>query len=355
MRRGLLALLLGALGAPAAQAAALELRCDPRVDLLGVVQVLAGRRKGQVPLPPGLAELPKRFAAWRGHPAVKGYERVVSRGGGKEPLVLLLSAVSDPPELAWTRPRSALSVDFIARAGGPEAVERFLGDLRDFARRSGAPAWLKAREGECRKAQAAARAELGGREPLAELESYLGVRLEARTRMALSLIYTPLGYSSYIHPYPYAGDESPVPGPFEVFTVLEALPGPGGPRFGLDAPFASGAFPEHAYLVAEPAYRLHRASFEARAGQLAALGPSCHPRWHDCALHIVNKALQRRLAQREGGAPAPGAGPTARAIERLALRLEEEYEPGRESGRYRSIDEFWPRLIDALGPAAPAP
>ena len=108
------------------------------------------------------------------------------------------------------------------------------------------------------------------------------------------------------------------------------------------------------YIVAEPAYQRHRDAFAARAWLKKDFGDDCHPGWQDCVLHIVVQAINRRVAAKDGrGLPEHGSDAIPTAIKRLAKRLEEEYEPGRASGRYRSIDDFWPRLIDALGPSGP--
>ncbi len=351
-----LAVLLAAALAAPSSAARLEVRCDARVDVLGVVQALAGRRKASPPLPPSMRDLEERFAAWKDHPAVAAYARTAARLDGSEAYVLILSALTDPPALAWARPRSDLSGDFIARSGGPAELEAFLRDLRDFSRRSGVLDWLKARSGECRVAEHAARAESGGRDPVAALEAYLGKRLDARGLMPLSLIYTPYHYTSYILPYPYPGAGREVKGPFLVFNLLLPRRGEAGrPRFGLDAPFSSALLPEFYYLAAEPAYARHRAAFEARSALHRELGSGCHPSWQACAMHIVVYALNRRVARVNGETPSRDRQPISDAAARLEKRLEEEYEPGLRSGRYKSIDDFWPRLIDALGPAAPGP
>ncbi|MDX6769674.1 MAG: hypothetical protein SF051_09095 [Elusimicrobiota bacterium] len=348
------ALLLAAALPAAAAPSTLTVDCDPRLDLLGVVQTLAGWRLSEPPLPRSMADLETRFAAWKDHPAVKTYAATAARLDGHETFVLILTALSDPPELAWVAPRRALSVEFVAKAGGDAAVDAFLRDLRDFARRSGAMEWLKSRSGECREARAAARLELGGRDPLALLEGYLGRPLDARVRLTLPLVYTRRMYTHYIIPYPYSPD-GPVKGPFRVSAVIKHDWGETGrPRFFLEAPFQSGVFQEVYYIVAEPAYLRHKKEFEARAHLAAGLGEGCHGVWQNCALHVVVQALNRRVAALDGrGLPEHGDDPVPAAIKRLAARLETDYEPGRAAGRYRDIDDFWPRLIDALGPPAP--
>lgn len=348
-------LLAASLAGPAsAGRSTLAVGCDPRLDLLGVVQALAGWRKDEPRLPHSMADLTTRFAKWKDHPVVRTYARVAERHGGDESYVLILTALTDPPALAWAHPRRVLSPDFIARAGGDAEVDAFLRDLRDFARRSGVLPWLAARSGECRAARRTAERELGGRNPLEALEAYLGRPLDARVRLALPLTYSRRMYTNYIIPYPYSPD-GPVPGPYHVYAAIKhEWDATGQARFFLEAPFQAGVFQEVYYIVAEPAYLRHKAAFDSRSWLKKEFGDGCHPGWQDCALHIMVQAINRRVAAKDGrGLPEHGSDPMPVAIRRLAKRLEEDYEPGRVSGRYRDIDDFWPSLLDALGPPAP--
>ncbi|MDX6769163.1 MAG: hypothetical protein SF051_06495 [Elusimicrobiota bacterium] len=336
------------LAASAAGAARVEYRCDERMDLLGVVQALAGRRSSRAPLPGAFRSLESRFAAFRDHPAVLAYERTARREEGQEPYALVMAALGPPPALAWSADRVLLSRDFVARAGGDAELDAFVEALRDFARRSGVLDWLRARGAECRAARRLALREAAGRDPLAEIESYLGLRLDATVLMPLSLVYAPSRYDSFIFPYPYSGDGRPVKGPFRVFSVLEPRWEAGAPRFGLDRPFGTDAVPELLYLAVEPAYARHRAAFEARARLQESLGSECSSTWQDCAAAAVVRALNERLAERHGERLEPESGPAARLSRRLAAALRDDYEPGRAAGRYRGIDDFWPRLIEAF-------
>lgn len=354
LRRAALALLL-ALPCSAAPSE-LVVGCDPRVDVLGVVQALAGWREPEPRLPHSMADVEKRFAAHRQHPAVRRYKATAERLKGDEPYILVMAALSGPPELRWTRPRAELSGDFIAKAGGAAELEAFLAELRDFAEVSGVLPWLRARRAECAAAERIAARELGAARPLAFLEDYLGRPLDARVRLVVPLLYSRRMYTHYILPYPFNPHGPPPPGPYHVFSAIKhEWDETGQPRFFLEAPFQSGVFMELYYIEAEAAYAKHREAFEARAHLRESFGERCHGPWQNCALHICVQAMNQRVAAKHGmGLPERGGDPVSRAILRLARRLEEEYEPGRASGRYKSIDEFWPRLIDALGPPAPA-
>ena len=117
-------LLAASLAGPAsAGRSTLVVGCDPRLDLLGVVQALAGWRKDEPRLPHSMADLTTRFEKWKDHPVVRTYARTAERHGGDESYVLILTALSDPPALAWVHPRRVLSPDFIARAGGDAEVD----------------------------------------------------------------------------------------------------------------------------------------------------------------------------------------------------------------------------------------
>lgn len=309
--------------------------CDAGLDLLALVEELdAGRA-------------PAELAALRGHAAVREFRRCASARGADETYGVILTALSAPPGLAWRRPPSSLPEGFIARAGGRERLERFLAGLRALASDPRARPWLDARAAGCAGARRVALAELAGRDVVAQAEEYLGLRLDARLTLRLSLAYRPSRFTSYIHPYPYSFDGT-VAGPFEVSEVLEPAPVPGPLRFGLEAPFEHESVSELFFLAAEPAYSRHRALFD----RAPASGLGCTPGdgRQDCVVPLVVEALNRRAAARfDGRAPPPSEGRET-AVERLSRALERDYEPGRREGRYRSIDEFWPRLIAALGP-----
>ncbi len=322
-------------------------RCDPRVDLLGIVQLLAGLRVQSSRV---LFDIRERYAKHASHPVVARYIRTVSRGGGRgdEPYALILTAVSRPPELRWTRGAKSLSPEFIEAAGGMREVEAFLGELRDFAAKTGAPDF-PGRDALCRDAAERARSELARRDPVRELEDYLGRPLDVRLELALSPVYVPTRWAAYLHPYPRAG----VKGPFEAFVVVTPEPSaPDGERPGwrLRDPFRGGVMNEAVYVAAEPGWDKHRAAFDARAGLLKTM-PGCAPSWHGCALRIAVAAIARRAAR--GGEESPAPRDIEAAIQRVEWALKSDYEPGKAAKRYRSIDDFWPRIAEALGPKDP--
>jgi hypothetical protein len=356
MKRLAAGLLLLLAGPCAAKPSTFSFGCDARVDVLGVVQTLAGWRAPEPRLPPSMAGLEERFKAHKEHPAVRRYRAAADRLEGREPYALILSALTQPPALAWTRPHKDISLDFIRMAGGDEELDAFLADLRDFTRVSGVLPWLESHRGECAAAEREAGRELAGRHPPALIERYLGRPLDARLRLVLSLIYTPRTYSHYIVPYPF-NHGAPIPrGPYSVFTLLRYdWDETGRPVFGLEEPFRSDSFMELYYIAAEPASLRWEKELESFSGRRRELGGSCHGNWHTCSLFIIVSAINHRLAALHGSEPPTrGDDPTSAAILRLERLLEQDYEPGKASGRYASIDAFWPRLIDALGPPSPA-
>lgn len=300
---------MGLAGLAAAAALAVStttVRVDPRVELVGVVQRLA---EDDVPW------RLRAFRAHRGHPAVKGWPRV------SEALPMAALLLSPPPELRWERPRELLAPDFVEAAGGWEALEASLEDLRAFARDSRfAERWERLRPWYGRLERRAA-AEAARRDLLPELERYVGAPLRTRHTIIVSALCRPRRWNSYIIPYPREGER----GPFESYVI--ARPG------RLDE--NRGQWNEAAYVAVEPATARHAAAVEELRGL------SCIAGGRSCFNHLVVSAVLRRLAPE-----TPSEGPEEqRLYERLA-----EYEAARE--RYPTLADFYPRLIEALAPRA---
>ena len=301
---------------PKPSASTLEVVTDPRIELLGVVQSLADGAKEPA--------LERRFGKWRAHPAVAAY-RARAEGDSRGLIALCLS---DPPELSWVRDRRALSVDFVARAGGDAELDEFLDALRDFASASRFMEFHGESAASLERARLEGERRLSGLDRMALLEEYAGVRLGARFRVIWTERYRPGALTSYIFPYPYEAPGRAAAGPFEVFTI----------------PTAEERKDERAaYLWSEPlcipVERLHA----AHEDEFARLAP-------DAKTRLVS-ALSWRLTLRTWspqGPPPALAGFKDRmepATFALCRRLE-EYENGRAS--YPALDAFFPRLLDVL-------
>ena len=153
--------------ARAGQAEDFTLGIDPRVELLSMVQALATRQAR----PRYGAEAAARFKPWEDHAAVRRYARWQAKGVPGMSVMELMLRLSPPPGLAA---RGLDAGGFTGRLGGPEEVEAFLRELREFSARAGFPAFHARRRRRHDALVSAARAELSlGVDPRA-MSAYLG-------------------------------------------------------------------------------------------------------------------------------------------------------------------------------------
>ena len=96
----LLLIALAAFPAGARASPAFDLAVDPRFELLGVVRQLAGLGQTDPRAGEYRERVEKRFAAFRGHPAVALYKDLASRADSEEAAATILIYYSNPPELA---------------------------------------------------------------------------------------------------------------------------------------------------------------------------------------------------------------------------------------------------------------
>lgn len=109
---------------------ALRVVVDPRIELMGVVQLLA-----EYPLVTRYdfayrRAVSARFRPWRDHRAVRLFTEMANRGFSYDAVPKTLAAVSEPPLLLLRVP---LERDVVERAGGEKRLEELLQALREFA------------------------------------------------------------------------------------------------------------------------------------------------------------------------------------------------------------------------------
>lgn len=130
-RRLAAALLTAGLAAAARPAAALALKQEPGLELVVLVQRLAG--DDELPPPADVERWLAPFAPFKDHPAVVHYRKLMARGfRGDAPAQWMLH-LGPLPEL---RERAEVSDFFTSLAGGQTELEAFKRELADFARDS---------------------------------------------------------------------------------------------------------------------------------------------------------------------------------------------------------------------------
>ncbi len=334
---------------PRDASARIEVSVDPRIELLAVVQCLAGYEQlGGA----GLSyrrEALERFAPWRAHPAVTLFARMAREGFTHDAPPAVMLRLAEPPALEL---RAPFSVYLETRAGGRRQLFAFLDSLRDFATESRFMEFHAAHAGLFRRLVEETRRVLPRTRVVGSLEDYFGVR-----EHGYHLILAPL-----LHAGGYAAEVERPPGIVDCYAILgPSRTSHGRPRFwGPDA-LEALLWHEfsHVFVGNLPeACRLRIAADSALFEPLRArMLPQGYARWEVCAdEHLVRAVGVRLVALLEGDRAAEKA---------LALQLRlgftylprllaalERYE--RERARFPALGGFCPDLADALHhPSAP--
>lgn len=318
-RRAALALAAFLACAAASSASSFRFETDPRVELLGAVQYLAGARDPRVPLPAAYGRaLESRFGRYRGHEAVRLYKELAekSQDFGVDALFLSPPPQLRPLDAAGPPPFGAGNADF----------ERFLAALRAFAAETDFSGFYAAQAPAYRSFVESARAQAGERDFPRLVEDYVGRSLESRVHFVLALSFAPRRGVSYIIPYPDPENGRALQGPYDVWVLLT-------PEGTARRPSFVGAF--RGMLLDELIYVFVERTF--------------FPFTKDPARDADKDSLVRAIGQRLLAA-ACGAAPCGvrrgkkldAAAELFAARLA-EYERARD--RYPSLDLFYPRLL----------
>lgn len=343
-----LAALLVVLAAAAPAAAAAAYATDPRIELLGVLQLLSGDRPA-LPMEKGLAErVEADFGRFRSHPAVARWRAAARSAGKMDGRAVDLLYFSDPPELAplpgWAPPYLDDPVEAAEFKG-------FLAALRDFAKRSDFMDFYEKRRREDKRIAAAAAEQLGVKDPLGAVQDYVGLKLDAEARWIVSPLFVPSGRNAYITPYP---DPQTLPAPgkvrFSVVTILAYAPGEGPLGDAVTQRHRAALWQEPLFVFIDPAMAAFDKALKVPAASF--YGPkvaACRSRGADCAKNWLVAALSARLDAGAFGAPSnlPDGRDPLRDDYMTALseRLL-EYEKDRK--RWPTLWDFMPRLMSVF-------
>lgn len=340
-------ILWSAAPAAASSSSTLELSVEPNLELLGVVQRLA-EAPGRPAEDDYRRDVDAAFGRFKDHPAVRLYAQIRRAAKGREGLGIDLLYYTAPPALAPRDPESR--PPYMIDGAEKEAREAFLAALREFSQASDFPRFFREHRALYRGIEAAARRDLGPVDPVATIESYLGMAIESRCRYLLSPLYRNEALSSFIEPYPDPWARTgPIKKPFEVYTLTpyDLSGGEDVPRTDLGRP-SGRIWQEPLYVFIDPSfYFFDRANALQPDAFFRLAVPGCPPRSVNCAKALVVQALVDRLNRKAYGAPAdPGTGERARYVTALETRLQ-EYEAHRD--RYPTLWTFYPRLFAVFG------
>lgn len=330
---------LAVAAAVAASAAPPTIAFDPRVELLGVVQVLAGRRSSAPFDRDYRRAIEARFGAYRAHPAVALYRKWAA---AHEEFGIDVLFYSPPPALELDERRQPPPY------GDPQELARFIAALRDFSRDSGFLQFYNSQRPFYERLESAARAQWAERDAVAEISRYVGAPLDARSHYVLSEAYAPSGGKSFIVPYPDPPAGRGLSGPYDVYSILtpERL-SPGREYFDAARGVSRGSALDElvwTYLELTLGPALERAGYgTARPWPRPLAGCSAA----ECVKGLVAKAIDVRLMSQdcpEGRRCADSWRPPRglREVERALQRYE------RERSAYPTLASYYPALIDAL-------
>ncbi len=316
---------------------------DPRIELAGLAQSLCPE-----------ASDPKGFTRRR----LVYFDELQKNPGLRPPCAASLKAfgfsdrrqvllrLSPPPELAVRIP---LPYAFYDRAGGKEALERWLLQLRDFARDSGFMVSFNSAQALLEPQVEAFRGEIAKIDYLDKLESYTGLELIGRYSIYPSAFDAPGGVANNVAELP--------DGSMEITSLIGAQE-----ISGSSVTFWSRRVPgiiwhEVGHGIEDALADLYSDDVRLSSAALSSLGENCYGDSLQCVKEHVVRAVMIRLIAREIGPEAAEEQlrfEDERRFPYLKPMLERlrEYEILRK--RYPSLADFYPELLAVLPASATA-
>jgi hypothetical protein len=312
---------------------------DARIELLTIVQLLSdypflsNRETGYG------ERIQAYFAHFVRHPAVEATRRLTAADFDYDAPVSLVLHLSPVPELV---PIAKWSPDITSRVEEEAILERYVDDLRDFARVSNFSGFFAEHGEYYGKLMTPYLAALDGTEPDRELEAYTGVR-----QSGYHLIVSPLCNGGY---GPRIKQED---GSFDAYTVMEScIPEDANP---VDYRLMMREFLWHEFghSVINPlcdmnAGILNTLCYRYETEKMGSIGYSNH--WTINIEYLVRAMCNRMTSLWESPQAARDimecdVALGFRGIDRIITEFAEYDQGNREVG---NIVEFFPRLVQRL-------
>ncbi len=324
-------------------AAEVPVTLDPRLETLGIVQMLAG---GTPPsgfrIPEGeyAARARAAFAKYKDHPAVKltaalppvfdfrnRTDAIIRRG--------------DLPEMGphWFTP------DYmIQQAGGKDKFDAWVAALADFARTAHVAEFVHDNESALDPALSEFRADIARRHYIEKLEKYAGFPLDGR-------------YVVYVAPFILRGSqENSVlrldDGHYLIISVVGPDVQSGKLSFRPDD-FVATAGHELSHGLIDTLGDLHRERILAASSIYGKLPWPCYNDWHQCVKEDFVRAVMLRLVDSELGPQAAERhldqeGRAKWPYLQKSAELLKDYETHRD--KYPDLASFYPVLLSVFPP-----
>lgn len=313
---------------------------DSRIELMGVVQVLADYFVVTPYTSNYKQDVIDYFSAYRNHPAVQGFKNLSEIGFGFEAVPAVMLCLTDPPELGQRNPFPRTAIE---RTGDQQAIERWIENLRDFARSS---QFMKFYNNHTNTYTAIVRStEPHVEKALSALQTYSGMAL-SRCSLILGLLLHDGGFATTLeHPE----------GVQNIAIIGPTAPVNGMPVFGPANRIAGLTWHEfsHTFVNAlTPAHwdtlRLYESLYAPIAKQLT---DQAYPDWQTAVNEHIIVAITVRLLAIEQGQEAAALELQKQKdkgfiyAEALVSRLI-EFENSRE--QCPTLADFFPRLISVF-------
>lgn len=328
----------------------IDIRVDPRIELLTVIQLLGGYAEiGRITRYPinYLGEINKHFSKFADHRAVSLFKEMMSRGFAYDAPVWLVLHYGPLPEMdKFATPPDAL----LQRCSGTEKADEFIHAMREFAAESNFYAFFAVHVGLYSTLIAEVSGSMGGVR-ISDLEDYYGYG-----QNSYNIILAPL-----LHHGGYGPRIAHTDGIFDVYSVI----GPhgatrGAPYFGKQADFEYIVWHEFSHSFMNPLVEEHWAQLQPLQGDLfdpvkKQMEAQAYRIWqYTCNEYFVRAVVIRLTAIHVNEEAA--AGLIARDKERGFFAIEtltdalKEYEQNRETNP--TLKDYMPKLIEALAEAA---
>jgi len=342
-----LAVALLALPLPARPAAVTDgpqFTTDPRLELLGVLQQLAGLRPDSTPSDSAYRlRLEKRFKPWREHRAVAAYAKAL-KAQGSDPFGIIMLFHGPPPALSrrnvnWEEP-------FMDRFADPKELESTLQAFRDFAQVSRFMDYYQEELPARKRLEDLARKEAIDIGTMKDAAAYMGYTLPMRHQILLCVHYVPGQANNHIIPYPSrsaASQNRPKDVPLEIYS----LKAPVSFTDGLLRYEPTPEQQEILYAYVETDFLSLELSDAAK--RYGPISEGCKQNWSPCAMDLIVRSVEARFNERarrvEEHNERRKRPPEDRFMPALSASLR-EYEAHRD--RYPTLRSYYSRLFEVF-------
>jgi hypothetical protein len=314
---------------------------DPRIELIGVVQYLAGYTLSTRYDFHYKSEVEEHFSVFRDHEAVTIFQTMSSQGFSFDVVPRTMLSLTDPPELS--NKYEAFPSDVLASVGGQERLESFMAALRDFAVQTDFTIFFDNHENFYDSLTTSATPTMIA--TVRALEEYLGDSV-SDSHVILGVLFHHGGFSTLFET--------------ERFQEAYALIGPAGgdgsyPGFGAARRLGSIAWHEFSHTIINDITDEHREwlnsndhLYEPIADEMAQRG---YTTWETVVNEHLIRAITSRMLSRNLG-PSVGLSAMNSDIQMGFVYLTslnnalQRYEENRDT--YSSITEFFPELLEAF-------